>query len=800
MKKVVWIVLMALMLTLFSPFSFLVTAEQPLPLLWDGGIAEGFAGGDGSKNDPFRIETAEQFAYFTKTVNEGNNYLAKYIRLCADLRLNDEVFLFDPDTGLVKVTDGVNTAYLGTGRTGDTSGEDSRFDSESSILLSWYDAVGEKIDGYAGKLLSQTPIGSADKCDFRGYFDGAGHTVSGLFICENTDKAGLFANYANCTLEDLHVKGSLVAGRESVGGLVGIASGGNSAIGNDSFVPMPVNILRCSFDGIVVGKTNVGGIVGKTELTPKLSLCENKGVVVGNEAVGGIVGFGDNADECLNNGAVYGGKYTGGIVGINQKENAETIYTPGIYRCANIGSINGREYVGGIVGSNTVALQNCHNYGTVIGSSRYVGGIAGNTSLSVQECRNLGALVKGWNITGGIVGSGNANECYNSADVIGSENYIGGISGYGRIYDCQNTGSVTGKVCVGGVVGTGSAAKCCNYGDVYGTANVGGVFGYASFPTGIGMGPAGEGKNCYNRGSVTATQGAAGGIVGYGKGTLAYCYNTGAVTGIGGSESGVGAIIGFWEDKDSSNCLVNRVYYLKDCATDQNGNVHSAVGNAQAGADNVKETVCSIEEMMKKETYTGFDFANVWLAQSEDLPTLKILQTPHEITQTEDERYLYREASCLGAAQYRTSCSCGAVLDECFSVGEKSAHVFGNWSVNDTAHSHTCTVCAECEDAPHAWELREVVVAESTGEVVMRCSVCKHKTSLPFDLNLAPQEPLEEKPTVQTQTKTAIAVDVRFVLLLSAGGVLGAMGAYGVMIVQKMRKDRKKKQQNIDFI
>ena len=39
--------------------------------VWDGTIASGFAGGDGTQNDPFQIETAAQLAHFAKTVNEG---------------------------------------------------------------------------------------------------------------------------------------------------------------------------------------------------------------------------------------------------------------------------------------------------------------------------------------------------------------------------------------------------------------------------------------------------------------------------------------------------------------------------------------------------------------------------------------------------------------------------------------------------------------------------------------------------------------------------------------------------------
>ena len=51
----------------------------------------------------------------------GNSFNNKYFVLENDVVLNDESFVFDCDTGLVKVSDGKNTAYLGTGIKGDGS-------------------------------------------------------------------------------------------------------------------------------------------------------------------------------------------------------------------------------------------------------------------------------------------------------------------------------------------------------------------------------------------------------------------------------------------------------------------------------------------------------------------------------------------------------------------------------------------------------------------------------------------------------------------------------------------------------
>ena len=62
------------------------TAE---PSVWDGSVATSFAGGDGTKSDPYQIATAPQFAYLAQQVNSGISYLENYFVLCNDIDLNN---------------------------------------------------------------------------------------------------------------------------------------------------------------------------------------------------------------------------------------------------------------------------------------------------------------------------------------------------------------------------------------------------------------------------------------------------------------------------------------------------------------------------------------------------------------------------------------------------------------------------------------------------------------------------------------------------------------------------------------
>ena len=127
--------------------------------------------------------------------------------------------------------------------------------------------------------------------------------------------------------------------------------------------------------------------------------------------------------------------------------------------------------------------------------------------------------------------------CTNNAN-INTTKAVGGIAysveakaTAGSIINCTNNGNVTSTTSsVGGIVGSTSVSTlsitgCTNNGTIQAQSNVGGIVGN-------GMGTI---KNCLNAGSVVATSGKAGGIMGncsnssttYG---IFNCANTGDVT------------------------------------------------------------------------------------------------------------------------------------------------------------------------------------------------------------------------------------------------------------------------------
>lgn len=248
--------------------------------VWDGTIASGFAGGDGTQNNPFQIETAAQLAHFAKTVNEGEAYLYKYIVLTADIDLANK---------------------------------------------EW------------------TPIGNHSNI-FKGNFNGNNHTVTGMKISGELDRVGLFGECkkfnVDSAIKNITVKDSVICGNKFVGAIVGSAEEINiencRSIGNTINGETDVGGICGKIGGYSVGKVSqcynsskvtgggrVGGIAGMGSIAEN---CLNTGEITiireaYRSACGGIFGiFGDattsaRVTACVNLGKVSGGESFGGIVG-----------------------------------------------------------------------------------------------------------------------------------------------------------------------------------------------------------------------------------------------------------------------------------------------------------------------------------------------------------------------------------------------------------------------------------------------------------------------------------------------------
>jgi hypothetical protein len=228
--------------------------------VWDGSIATAFAGGTGTKDDPYLIADPEQLAFLAQEVNGGESFDGQYFKLTDDIVLN----------------------------TGDAK--------------SW---------GSSAPAHLWLIIGDAQYSWFEGIFDGDGYTISGAYVNEpDAQFVGLFGSANNAILRNIKVVNSYFEGNMFVAGIVGDVQYST--------------VNSCTNEAIVVGHyTQVGGIAGESSLTT-ISNCVNKGSVTGDSQVGGIVGNNGISGEVIlstNSGSISSeeGGTVGSIVGYHNQ-------------------------------------------------------------------------------------------------------------------------------------------------------------------------------------------------------------------------------------------------------------------------------------------------------------------------------------------------------------------------------------------------------------------------------------------------------------------------------------------------
>ena len=342
--------------------------------------------GNGTKTDPYVIETAAQLNEFSEAVANGNSFSGKFIILAEDIAAAAD---FSP---------------IGT--------ENAPFSGN--------------FNGN-GKTISDFDI----REDYAGVFaftDGAvisDVSVSGEFRA--TDYAGAIVAFAkNTSIENCSIS-ALVYANNYTGGVAGYMKGGK--------------ISYCTTQN----KANVGsfaeycgGIAGYT--TGDITDCTNNAYTYGIKNVGGIAGYSaGNIISCTNTVAVNATKTNlGGIAGLTEGT---------IKYCRNTGKIETTdsdvEMTGGIAGiAYNAAISECMNNGTVSATGSFTGGIAGYSKMTIiSDCIATAEVSTSGNYAGGIFGfalEGKTERCVFTASVWANEDTkaaIGAIA-QGEVADC----------------------------------------------------------------------------------------------------------------------------------------------------------------------------------------------------------------------------------------------------------------------------------------------------------------------------------------------------------------------------
>lgn len=216
---------------------------------WEHYAADNYAGGTGTKDDPYLISTPEQFMKLAVEIEnlgqvddnwDGDYTKGKYFKQTADLVFNE----------------GVMNKVSGA------SGDASIIDNST---LRTFKGIGYK-------------AGDVDYQRFAGTYDGDGHAIIGMY--HNNAKSsgsGVFNFIEGATIRNLIVKEAYINANANVGLVVGYADAGSL-------------IINCQSSGIIYcGGSYHAGIVGALQSSKMLN-CFSDAWVWAKNQTGGLCG------------------------------------------------------------------------------------------------------------------------------------------------------------------------------------------------------------------------------------------------------------------------------------------------------------------------------------------------------------------------------------------------------------------------------------------------------------------------------------------------------------------------------
>ncbi|MFO8029826.1 MAG: hypothetical protein R6U28_08185, partial [Cyclonatronaceae bacterium] len=368
-----------------------------------------FAGGSGTEEDPYQVQTLQQLQLIADSV-----YLNRHFIQVADI--------------------------------------------DASETEHWNDGRGFRPIGWP-----EAPDGGRP---FSGSYYGNGHSIGYLHIDRKEhDEIGLFGTVTGklekMVLDSVRVSGNknvgglagrlqgtaehitlsgLVTGAETVGGLVGWLSGRDS------------KIHQATTDIVVSGREDsparsIGGLVGQS-VRGRITASYSTGRVSGKKYVGGLIGWAssfintsevsDYEIELRSSADISGESSVGGLIGLLEYGAVTDGHATS--------NVSGQEGIGGLIGvGNFSEVSQSSATGNVFGQNGVGGLMGGGDHSAIWESYATGN-VSGHLAVGGLAGGGVAYNSYATGDVTG-HNSVGGLSG---AHFPSVTSFATGKVEAGG--------------------------------------------------------------------------------------------------------------------------------------------------------------------------------------------------------------------------------------------------------------------------------------------------------------------------------------------------------------
>ena len=469
--------------------------------------------GEGTEASPYLIDNLGEWGAFTASVNLGNPYTGKFVKLGTDI---DEAktpvghyYAADEQAAFAGI-------FLGNDHKITLDMEGENLASQNYVALFGVIDEGAQIKNVKveGKVVSTGDYAAGLIGYSRGSVDSKvliTDCTSSVKVTTNGARVGGIAGYTTYTdVVNCTNKGE-VSGTKTVAGIAGY-----------------------NYYSTIENSKNEGTIEDKAEAATGMYLVPTAGYSTSdyNNGTGGIVGYAQNSTvkDCQNSGNVSAFIKVGGVAGHTYWTSMDNITNSGVitangdlnYRADTQNGFQFGSVAGGIVGYvNTQGLiSNATNNGVVNGKGG-MGGIAGyvgstNNAQSkpvIQNCTN-NANVVATNVYGG------GTESVANPGTGGIVGALGGYSTYvPSVLDCVNKGDVSavgsserGGHSVGGIVGLSYGGRntlngdiiinrCKNEGNVTGTFWVGGILGLTAsrYATQTSV------LNCSNVGTVTAS-------------------------------------------------------------------------------------------------------------------------------------------------------------------------------------------------------------------------------------------------------------------------------------------------------
>ena len=291
-----------------------IKAEWTALTAWDGSVAEDFSGGTGTKEDPYQIESGEELAYLSKFCADGGNTSGLYYELTADIDLANNAF---------------------------------------------------------------TPIGSSGK-EFKGVFNGAGHTISNLKIDRTESLSGLFGRVYGATIQNLTINHATIT---STYGNVGALVGG-------AYSTCTITNCVVKNSSVTGGSNYTGGLIGYSgTAVSKCAVIDT--TVSGTEYVGGLIAqVGKAVTECytLHVTVTATGDYAGGLIGGGNASDIANCFVRGC-------SVTGDGYVGGVIGDggsySKAKIKTTYVVADVTAGTGEFGPLAGGSNVTITTASSF---------------------------------------------------------------------------------------------------------------------------------------------------------------------------------------------------------------------------------------------------------------------------------------------------------------------------------------------------------------------------------------------------------------------------